>query len=65
MTVESDKPFYSYWEGILKQWEQAGVRALKAAKQAKKEYKKTSLGRGHFVKFLVYQGYIRTRHVKC
>ncbi|CDQ17767.1 DnaD domain protein [Halobacillus karajensis] len=40
LAVESNKHFFSYSEGILKQWQQAGIRTLKAAEQAKKEHKK-------------------------
>ncbi|REJ07753.1 DnaD domain protein [Halobacillus trueperi] len=40
LSVESNKPFFSYCEGILKQWQQAGVRTLRGAERAQKAHKK-------------------------
>ncbi|SFJ31694.1 DnaD and phage-associated domain-containing protein [Halobacillus dabanensis] len=40
LAVKSNKHFFSYCEGILKKWQQAGVRTLKAAERAQAEHKK-------------------------
>ncbi|WP_394217587.1 DnaD domain protein [Halobacillus trueperi] len=40
LAVESNKPFFSYCEGILKQWQQTGVRTLRGAERAKDDHKK-------------------------
>ncbi|MBN9653295.1 DnaD domain protein [Halobacillus sp. GSS1] len=40
LAVESNKPFFSYCEGILKQWQQAGVRTLRGAERAQEAHKK-------------------------
>ncbi|SFJ54972.1 DnaD and phage-associated domain-containing protein [Halobacillus dabanensis] len=49
LAVERNKPFFGYCKGFLKQWQQAGVRTLKAVERVrtehKKKNKKTGLGR--------------------
>ncbi|MBA2176134.1 DnaD domain protein [Halobacillus locisalis] len=41
LAVRSNKPFFSYCEGALKQWQQSGVRTLKAVERAQANHKKT------------------------
>ncbi|SDO74028.1 DnaD domain protein [Halobacillus aidingensis] len=40
LAVESNKRFFSYCEGILKQWQQGGVRTLRGAERAQQDHKK-------------------------
>ncbi|MBX0358372.1 DnaD domain protein [Halobacillus sp. Nhm2S1] len=44
LAVESNKRFFSYCEGILKQWQEAGVRTLKGAERAQENHKKKRTG---------------------